>query len=140
MATQSEAQLEESLIVRLVERGWDRMAIVDETALLANLKLQLEAHNNVTLTNAEFARVLNHLDKGTVFDRAKTVRDRYDLTREDGTRLYIEFMNTREWCQNRYQVASSQIAQRGIIPEPLRRHAPDQWPAAGADRTEAARY
>ena len=112
MATQTEAQLENDLIDRLEARGWGRVAIADEAAMLANLKAQLEAHNNVTLTNGEFERVLNHLDKGNVFERAKTLRDRYDLTREDGTRLYIEFMNTREWCRNRYQVAS-QIAQEG---------------------------
>ena len=79
---------------------------------LANLKIQLEVHNKVTLTDAEFERVMNHLDKGNVFERAKTLRDRYDLTREDGTRLYIEFMNTREWCRNQYQVAA-QIGQDG---------------------------
>ena len=112
MATQTEAQLENDLIDRLEARGWGRVAIADEAAMLTNLKAQLEAHNNVTLTNGEFERVLNHLDKGNVFERAKTLRDRYDLTREDGTRLYIEFMNTREWCRNRYQVAS-QIAQEG---------------------------
>jgi type I restriction enzyme, R subunit len=112
MATQTEAQLENDLIDRLEARGWGRVAIADEVAMLANLKAQLEAHNNVTLTDGEFDRVINHLDKGNVFERAKTLRDRYDLTREDGTRLYIEFMNTREWCRNRYQVAS-QIAQEG---------------------------
>jgi type I restriction enzyme, R subunit len=112
MATQTEAQLENDLIDRLEARGWGRVAIADEAVMLANLKAQLEAHNNVTLTYGEFERVLNHLDKGNVFERAKTLRDRYDLTREDGTRLYIEFMNTREWCRNRYQVAS-QIAQEG---------------------------
>ena len=62
MATQTEAQLEESLIARLLERGWERTHIADEAALLTNLKAQLEAHNNVALTEAEFARVLNHLD------------------------------------------------------------------------------
>lgn len=112
MATQAEAQLESDLIDRLVARGWSHVVIADDAALLANLKAELEAHNAVTLTDAEFARVLNHLDRGNVFERAKTLRDRYDLTREDGTRLYIEFMNTREWCHNRYQVAS-QIAQDG---------------------------
>lgn len=112
MATQTEAQLENDLIDRLEARGWGRVAIADEAAMLTNLKAQLEAHNKVTLTAGEFERVLNHLDKGNVFERAKTLRDRYDLTREDGTRLYIEFMNTREWCHNRYQVAS-QVAQEG---------------------------
>lgn len=112
MATQSEAQLEASLIASLIERGWESVVVADEAALLANLKIQLEAHNKVTLTDPEFERVLNHLDKGNVFERAKTLRDRYDLTREDGTRLYIEFMNTREWCRNQYQVAA-QIGQDG---------------------------
>ena len=83
MATQTEAQLENDLIDRLVARGWSRVAVADEAAMLANLKAQLEAHNNVTLTGGEFERVLNHLDKGNVFERAKTLRDRYDLTRED---------------------------------------------------------
>lgn len=112
MATQSEAQLEASLIASLIERGWESVVVADEAALIANLKLQLELHNKVTLTDAEFERVMNHLDKGNVFERAKTLRDRYDLTREDGTRLYIEFMNTREWCRNQYQVAA-QIGQDG---------------------------
>jgi type I restriction enzyme, R subunit len=106
MATQTEAQLEESLIVRLGALGWERVALPDEMALIANLKTQLEAHNGITLTQNEFARVLNHLDKGNVFDRAKALRDRYQLTRDDGSVVFIEFMNTRQWCQNRYQVTS----------------------------------
>jgi type I restriction enzyme, R subunit len=106
MATQSEAQLEESLIARLGALGWERITLSDEAALIANLKAQLEAHNGLTLTQNEFARVLNHLDKGNVFDRAQTLRDRYQLTREDGSVVFVEFMNTREWCQNRYQVTN----------------------------------
>lgn len=119
MATQTEAQLEDRLIDRLAARGWDRVTLPDEAALIANLKAQLEAHNaarlnGVMLTDAEFARVLNHLDKGNVFDRAKTLRDRFGLIREDSSTCYIEFMNTREWCQNRYQV-TRQVAQDGIF-------------------------
>lgn len=106
MPTQSEAQLEESLITRLGALGWAPVALRDEAAVIANLKAQLEAHNGLTLTEGEFARVLNHLDKGTVFERAKTLRDRYHLIREDGSSEFIEFMNTREWCQNCYQVAN----------------------------------
>lgn len=106
MATQSEAQLEESLIARLGSLGWERVTLASEAALIANLKTQLEAHNGLTLTQNEFGRILNHLDKGNAFERAKTLRDRYQLTREDGSVAFIEFMNTREWCQNRYQVTN----------------------------------
>ncbi|TPL72289.1 type I restriction endonuclease subunit R [Mesorhizobium sp. B2-3-15] len=112
MATQSEAQLEDGLIGRLGALGWEYVAIRDEVAQIANLKVQLEAHNRLTLTDNEFARVLNHLDKGNVFDRAKTLRDRYQLTREDGSVVFIEFMNVKEWCKNRYQV-TNQISADG---------------------------
>ena len=37
---------------------------------------QLEAHNNLSLTDKEFSRVLNHLNKGNVFERAKILRDK----------------------------------------------------------------
>ncbi len=43
---QTEAQLETNLITQLGGQGYDRINIPDEAALLANLKLQLEAHNN----------------------------------------------------------------------------------------------
>jgi type I restriction enzyme R subunit len=112
MATQSEAQLEQSLIERLAGLGWEPIQLSSEAALIDNLKSQIEAHNGLNLTDIEFARVLNHLDKGNVFDRAKSLRDRYHLVREDGTSTFIEFMNTREWCQNRYQV-SNQLSVEG---------------------------
>ena len=109
---QSEAQLEENLIKRLGGLGYDRVVIPDEAALVANLKRQLEKHNDVQFSEAEFAKVLNHLDKGNVFDRAKTLRDRFQLTRDDGTSLYVRFMNTVHWCRNEYQVAN-QITMEG---------------------------
>jgi len=61
---QSEAQLEESLIKRLGGLGYDRVTIPDEVALLSNLKSQLEKFNKTQFSEAEFSRVLNHLDQG----------------------------------------------------------------------------
>jgi hypothetical protein len=40
-------------------------------AMHANLRAQLGKHNGVTLSDSEFAKVLNHLDKGNVFEKAK---------------------------------------------------------------------
>ena len=71
---QSEAQLESGLVKRLHSLGWDPVAITDGPGLRANLKAQLEAHNGVSLSDAEFARVLNHLDTGNVFDKANPPR------------------------------------------------------------------
>lgn len=104
--TQSEAQLEESLVQRLTGLGYDRVTITDADQLRANLKKQLEIHNKIQLSNHEFAKVLNHLDKGNVFERAKILRDRLQFTRDDGSSCYLQFLNTEHWCQNQYQVTN----------------------------------
>lgn len=103
---QSEAQLEADLVKRLTGLGYAPVTLPNMDAMRTNLRDQLGRHNNVTLSDAEFAKVLNHLDKGNVFDKAKTLRDRMQLTRDDGTPLYLQFLNTQEWCQNQYQVTT----------------------------------
>ena len=109
---QSEAQLEESLIERLRGMGYERVVVADEVALVANLKKQLEKHNGVEFSQAEFEKILNHLDKGNVFERAKILRDLFHLSRDDGSSFYVEFLNVDRWCQNEYQV-TNQITMDG---------------------------
>lgn len=104
MSTQSEAILEQNLLKQLVSLGYEKVLIRDETELLANLKNQLEKHNKITFDDTEFARILNHLNKGNVFEKAKTLRDKYALTRADGTTKWIEFLDSEHWCQNLFQV------------------------------------
>ncbi|WP_083198925.1 type I restriction endonuclease subunit R [Aliivibrio logei] len=110
--TQSETQLEESLIQRLTGLGYTRVAVNSADELRANLKQQLEIHNKIELSQGEFNKILNHLDKGNVFQRAKTLRERYQLTLDNGSSCYIQFMNCVHWCQNQYQV-THQITQVG---------------------------
>jgi type I restriction enzyme, R subunit len=106
MSVQSEAQLETELVTRLQGLGWAPVRLPDEAALYANLRTQIDAHNGITMTDAEFTRVLNHLDKGGVFDRAETLRGKFRLDRDVGDPVWIEFLNTEHWCRNRYQVAT----------------------------------
>jgi len=110
--TQSEAELEQKLIDRLMGLGYEPVTISSAKDLNANLKTQLEKHNGIKLSDEEFKRVLNHLDKGNVFERAKRLRDKMELSRDDGTTKYLEFLNTEHWCQNQYQV-TNQITQQG---------------------------
>ncbi len=58
------------------------------------------------LSDKEFAKVLNYLNKGNVFDRAKILRDTMHLVRDDGTSAYVEFINQKAWCQNQFQVTN----------------------------------
>ncbi|MGL5035293.1 MAG: type I restriction endonuclease subunit R, partial [Microcystaceae cyanobacterium] len=115
--TQSEQELEQNLIIRLVAMGYEPVNISNAEQLKANLKTQLEKHNHIILNNEklsdeDFRKVLNHLDKGNVFERAKILHDKMLLTRDDGSPVYLEFLNTEHWCQNQYQV-THQISQAG---------------------------
>ena len=110
--TQSEQELERDLIQRLTGLGYEAVQIRDSQELKANLKTQLEKHNKTQFSDLEFNSILNHLDKGNVFDRAKRLRDKMELTRDDGTNSYLEFLNTEHWCQNEYQV-THQVTNQG---------------------------
>ena len=104
MSRQSEAVLEDNLVKQLVDLGYEPVTIKDEEALKSNLKSQLEKHNKVSLSDTEFERILNHLNKGNVFEKAKILRDKYALQKDDGETLYIEFLDSEHWCQNLFQV------------------------------------
>ncbi len=101
---QSEQILEDNLVQQLTTLGYAPVFLRNESELLANLKHQLELHNRVQLTEGEFGRVLNHLNKGNIFDRAKILRDRFQLNRDNGDHFWLEFLNLEHWCQNQYQV------------------------------------
>ncbi len=112
MTRQSEQVLEDSLVKQLTEKDYDFVKIADEDDLLANLKIQLEKHNDISFSDTEFAKVLNHLNKGNVFERAKILRDKMQFTRDDGTSVYIEFINQDSWCKNQFQV-TQQVTMEG---------------------------
>ena len=112
MSKQPELILEEQLIVKLQELGYALAHIPNETELIANLKVQLEKHNNIAFSDKEFEKVLNILSKGSVFEKAKTLREKQHIVRDNGDDLYFEFINTEQWCQNQYQV-THQVSMEG---------------------------
>jgi type I restriction enzyme R subunit len=106
LSTQSEAILEENLLKQLSLQEYERVVINNDAELENNLKIQLEKHNKTTITDTEFKRVLNHLKKGSIFEKAKILRDKFVLPCDDGTTKYIEFLDSEHWCQNLFQVTS----------------------------------
>ena len=62
MSKQSEQILEEQLIALLKKQGYQYLIIEDESGLIKNLKFQLEKHNGIKFSNAEFDKVLNILN------------------------------------------------------------------------------
>lgn len=120
MTIQSEAALENGLIATLKQMNYEYVHIDEETNLQANFKKQLEIHNKRQLaefgrtefTDAEFEKILIHLEGGTRFEKSKKLRDLYPLDTEDGKRIWVEFLNRSQWCQNEFQV-SNQITIEG---------------------------
>jgi type I restriction enzyme R subunit len=112
MSKQAEQILEENLITQLQQLGYCYVPINDEKDLLANLKTQLEKHNGIQFTTKEFDRVLNILSKGNVFDKAKTLREKQHIVKDNGDSLYFDFIEQENWCQNQFQV-TNQISQEG---------------------------
>jgi len=112
MAKQPELILEEQLIAKLQEVGYALVQINNENELITNLKIQLEKHNNIHFSDKEFEKVLNILSKGSVFEKAKTLREKQHIIRDNGDNLYFEFINTDQWCQNEYQV-THQVSMEG---------------------------
>lgn len=112
MTTQPEAILENKLIQQLVSLGYASVKIHDGAALVSNLKSQLEAFNKSSYSEKEFDAILNHLAKGNVFDKAKTLRDRFSFTRENGDTVYVRFYDSENWNNNLFQV-TNQVQQTG---------------------------
>ena len=120
MPTQSEASLENGLISTLCNMGYDYVHLDEEKNLKSNFKKQLELHNRRQLaeigrtefTDAEFEKILIHLEGGTRFEKAKKLRDLYALDTANGKRIWVEFLNCQQWCQNEFQV-SNQITVEG---------------------------
>lgn len=120
MSIQSEAALEAGLIATLRQMDYEYVQIVEEDNLYANFKRQLEIHNKKQLaevgrtsfTDEEFEKILIYLEGGTRFEKAKKLRDLYPLDTVNGQRIWVEFLNRTQWCQNEFQV-SNQITIEG---------------------------
>lgn len=113
MSKQSEQVLEEQLIDQLQKLGYAFISISNENELLINLKNQLEKHNRIQFSDSEFEKVVNLISKGSVFEKAKLLREKkHHILRDNGDNLYFEFLNVEHWCQNEYQV-TNQITQTG---------------------------
>ncbi|MBI0397978.1 type I restriction endonuclease subunit R [Cyclobacterium marinum] len=113
MTSQPEQILENNLITQLERLGYKKVTIREENNLLSNLKSQLEKHNKIQLNDNDFKQILNFINKGNVFERAKILRDRVPYTNAQGDTKTIELINQIHWCQNEFQV-TQQIAMEGL--------------------------
>lgn len=102
-----ERQLEEHLIQKLTELKFKyRPEIRDRASLEANFRHHFEELNRVSLTEAEFARLLDEIVTADVFAAAVRLREINTFTRDDGTPLNYTLVNLKDWCKNTFEVVN----------------------------------
>ena len=111
MSYQSEAKLEENLMLQLSNMGYERIMVNDEEELYSNFrkivnKRNIEKLNRQELSDKEFERLLLMIGNKSVFQSSKILRDKQLLTRDDNTKVYIELFDTSKWCKNEFQISN----------------------------------
>lgn len=105
--SKAERDLEDDLVAKLRDLKYEyRPDIRDRASLEANFRRKFEQLNRVTLTDGEFQRLLDEIVTPDVFTAARTLRERNNFTRDDGTPLNYTLVNIRDWCKNSFEVVN----------------------------------
>ena len=115
---QSEAQLERVLIKQLADQGYEYAKIKDEAALLDNLRLQLQALNDIALSDSEWARLLPMIsnEQMTILDKTEMIQGKgyiLDLKLDNGQTKNIKLIDKQNIHNNRLQVINQYEENRG---------------------------
>ena len=108
----SEKELESNLLKQLSNQGYELVQVKDEDSLVKNFKEQLEKFNNIKLSQGEFCKILTHLAGGSIFEKSKKLRDKFELLNDKGEMRYISFLDKENVENNIFQV-TNQIAVKG---------------------------
>ena len=117
-AYQSEAALENEFIKMLTEQGYEYLTIHDSTALVNNLRKQLELLNDYKFTDNEWTRFFNtniaNNNDGIVEKTKKIQTDHIQvLKRDNGTSKNISLIDKKNIHNNRLQVINQYVENGG---------------------------
>ena len=106
---QSEAKLEKEFIKQLEAQGYQYAKVKDEADLLVNLRTQLEALNETTLSDNEWARLLPMIsnEQMTIQDKTEMIQGKgyvLSLTLDNGLTKNIKLIDKQNVYNNRLQV------------------------------------
>lgn len=111
MSYQGELALENEVIKQLESQGYERVILRNHDQLVNNFRQILNERNmdklnNKPLSDTEFARLMTDISDKSVFESAMQLRDSYTLERDDESKVYLYFLDTEHWCQNKFQVTN----------------------------------
>lgn len=108
----SEYEVEDMFIERLEGIGYQFIKMSNYDDVLNNFRTQLakfnakkleEAGHTAAFSDAEFQRILIHVENHSVYESAQILRDKYVLEMDDGNTVYIDFFSS-DTTRNIYQV------------------------------------
>lgn len=109
MGYQTETELEKQFIGWLNQVGYESVNVSDMEDLHNNFRTQFHLLNkdklDKPLSDKEWERVLILCGGKTVFQCAKILRDKFVLERDDGSKVYLSFLDT-DFSKNKFQVAN----------------------------------
>lgn len=108
---ESESKLEYRIIDQLRKQGYQHVEISNVKDLENNFRKQVNIHNRAELnfkdlSDKEFERLMIKISGKGIFQSAKELRQKQDIQRDDGTIVYIELFNIKDWCRNIFQVTN----------------------------------
>lgn len=112
MCEQTELELEKQLIeqLRMQFRTTSEedpfVEIHNDASLYSNLRKQIEKFNNMLLSDTEFRRLINEIEKfNTVYKCSINLRQMQTITLDNGEKKNIKIYEKIDWCKNIVQVA-----------------------------------
>ena len=108
----SEYEVENLLIDRLESISYNYIELKNYDEVIENFRTQLAKFNakkleekghDASFSDAEFNRVMIHVDNQSVYESAKILRDKYVLELDNGETVYIDFFSS-DTDRNIYQV------------------------------------
>lgn len=114
---QTEAALEKEFIHDLINQGFENPNLTSMEAMLANVRVQLQALNNVEFSDSEWARfVEEYLDKPSdnLVEKTRKIHENYiyDFVFDDGHIQNIYLVDKNNIVRNKVQVIK-QFEQKG---------------------------
>lgn len=108
----SEYEVEDMFIDRLEGIGYEFVKMNCYDDVLSNFRTQLakfnekklkEVGHNAVFSDAEFQRIMIHVDNHSVYESAKIMRDKFILELDNGETVYLDFFSA-DTDRNIYQV------------------------------------
>ncbi len=112
-----ERSRQREFIEEMIGNGYEEFKPISYEDIELNFKKQIELHNieklnrygKTELSDSEFKRLLDKVDKGSATVRTQKLLQKHEITTDDNETIVIELFSKERWCENRFQIAEEVV-------------------------------